>query len=64
MKKILSRPCLSITSEEEQTLVKTTLDKCKNNMDIFEQFHVENCELYDDISSKVLCIKKHKSILK
>ena len=64
MKKRLSNPCLSITAEEEQALVKATLDKCKNNMDIFEQFYVDNCELYDDISSKVLSIRKHNSILK
>lgn len=64
MKKRLSNPGLSITAEEEQALVKATLDKCKNNMDIFEQFYVDNYELYDDISSKVLNIRKHKSILK
>ena len=59
MKKRLANPSLSITAEEEQALVKATLDKCKNNMDIFEQFYVDNCELYDDISSKVLNIRKH-----
>ena len=53
MKKHLSNPCISITAEEEQVFVKETLDKCRNNMDIFEQFYVYNCELYDDISSKV-----------
>lgn len=64
MKKNLSNACLSISAEEEQAFIKATLDKCKNNMDIFEQFYVDNCELYDDISSKVLSIRKHKSILK
>ena len=64
MKKRLSNPSLSITAAEEQALVKATLDKCKNNMNIFEQFYVDNCELYDDISNKVLNIRKHKSILK
>ncbi len=61
MKKYLSNPCLSITPEEEQLLVKSTLDKCKNNTDIFEQFYDDNCELYDDISSKVLRIRKYKT---
>ena len=63
MKKRLSNSSLSITAEEEQSLVKATLDKCKNNMEIFEQFYVDNCELYDEISSKVLNIK-HKSFIK
>ena len=61
MKKSLSNPCLSITTEEEQLLVKSTLDKCKNNTDIFEQFYDDNCELYDDISNKVLRIRKYKT---
>lgn len=33
-------------------------------MDIFEQFYNENSELYSDISSKVLRIKKRKTIVK
>lgn len=64
MKKRLSNPCFIIKVEEEQAFVKATLNKCKNNMDIFEQFYVDNCELYDDISSKVLNIRKNKFILK
>ena len=58
MKKNLSKPNLSIALAEEETFIKETLDKCKNNMDIFEQFYNDNCELYDDISNKVLKIRK------
>lgn len=62
MKKRLSNPCSSISLEEEQALIKATLDKCKNNMDIFEQFYADNCELYDDISSKILKLRTNKII--
>jgi len=32
---------------------------CDENKDLFEKFYSENSELYDDISSKVLKIRKN-----
>lgn len=64
VKKILAGSFSTVSKEEEQVMVKETLDKCKNNEDVFEQFYTENSELYDDISNKQLCLKNHKSILK
>ena len=58
IKKHLSSSHLSTPLENEYLLVNETLDKCNNNIDIFEQFYVNNCELYDDITSKVLHIRK------
>lgn len=54
----------SISREQENAMVKQTLNICDTNMDIFEQFYSDNSELYDDISSKLLKIRKTKSILK
>ena len=56
MKKRLSKPYLSITQEEEK-LIDETLDKCENNMNIFEQFYADNRELYKEISQKVLTLR-------
>ncbi len=60
LKKNLSMPYITITPEEEQTLVQETLIKCKNNMDVFEHFYNNNCELYDNILGKMLCLKTNK----
>lgn len=48
----------SETIEEERRMVTQTIATCKNNMDIFDQFYSENSDLYREISSKVLRIKK------
>ena len=56
MKKRLSEPYLSITQEEEEKMIDETLDKCENNMNIFEQFYADNCELYKEVSQKVLTL--------
>ena len=56
MRKKIFNP--SISTLEEQAFIEKTLDKCKDNMDIFEQFYASNSELYDDISNKVLNIRK------
>lgn len=64
MREKLSQQYPSITREEEKQMIEQTITDCKNNMDIFEQFYNENSELYSDISSKVLRIKKRKTIVK
>ena len=64
MREKLSQQYQSITREEEKQMIEQTITDCKNNMDIFEQFYNENSELYSDISSKVLRIKKRKTIVK
>lgn len=56
MRKKIFNP--SISTLEEQAFIEKTLDKCKDNMDIFEQFYASNSELYDDISNKVLNIRR------
>ena len=63
-KQILSRQCQSVSKEEEKEMITRTLEICNGNMDIFEQFYNQNNELYNDISSKILKIKKRKSIIK
>ena len=60
----LSQQYPSVTREEEKQMIEQTITDCKNNMDIFEQFYNENSDLYGDISSKVLTIKKTKNIVK
>ncbi len=44
----------NIFLEEEQQFVKTTLDICNNNVDVFEHFYNENCELCNEIASRIL----------
>ena len=63
MKKQISKHYPSISMEEEKEIFNTTLDMCKNNMDVFENFYSENSKLYDEISNKVLKFKKPNGIL-
>ncbi len=37
-------------------MIDETLDKCKNNMNIVEQFYADNRELYEEVSQKVLSL--------
>lgn len=60
MREKLSQQYLGVTREEEKQMIEQTITDCESNMDIFEQFYSENCDLYSDISSKVLKIKKRK----
>ena len=48
----------SVSKEEEKLMIEETMKICNGNSDIFENFYTENSELYDDISSKVLKIRK------
>ncbi len=56
LKENLSKP--SIPLEEEQQLVEETKNICENNTDIFEHFYKNNSELYDEVSNKVLKLRK------
>lgn len=60
MKKMLLNPNPSISIEEEQELVLTTKNLCKENMDIFEQFYNDNSEIYDELSNCLIKIRKNK----
>lgn len=57
---MLKNPNQSISLEEEQKLVQETKKLCKQNMDIFEQFYHDNSELYDEISNRLIKIKKNQ----
>lgn len=62
MRKKLSQHYLDVSKEEEREIYYQTLDICNRNMDIFDQFYNENSELYDDITDKVLKIRKNRFI--
>ena len=62
LKKEINKQYPSISIEQENKLVSETLDICKKNTDIFENFYNDNNELYNEISNKVLSIKKRKFI--
>ena len=49
---------------ERKTLVDNTLEICKDNTDIFEQFYRENEDLYKETANKVLSLKPHTTFLK
>lgn len=59
MKEHLASQYPSVSKEEEKLMVEKTMKLCNGNSDIFENFYAENSELYDDISSKVLRIRKN-----
>lgn len=62
MKKRINEQYPTISIEEEKEMISNMLNLCKNNMDIFDQFYNENREIYDEISNKVLKIKKRSII--
>ena len=49
----------NVSKEEEKMMIEETMKLCNENTDIFEKFYTENADLYDEISSKVLKIKRH-----
>lgn len=49
----------SIPIDIEEEMIKRVKKLCMENEDIFEQFYKENRELYQDISDKVLIMKKN-----
>ena len=46
----------SVDIEEQERIKMETLDICKSNIDIFEQFYKENEELYNEAYGKVLSL--------
>ena len=58
--KLLQNKYSSISIEEEKNIIKDTIYICSKNLDIFEKSYNENCELYDEISDKVLKLKNKR----
>lgn len=56
----LLRPNPSLPIEEEQKLVMDTKLLYGQNADIFEQFYNDNHEIYNEISNRLVKIKKNK----
>lgn len=48
----------SVLLEEEQGIISSTLNICRNNMDIFEKFYRDNQELHNEISNRFARIRK------
>lgn len=48
----------TLSMEELGNLQRNARNICKENLDLFEQFYEENHELYEDISEKVLQLKR------
>lgn len=54
----------SSLTEEDQMLIKKITHLCKKNQDIFEQFYNENKEIYDELSTKLMAVKKPRKLIK
>ncbi len=54
----------SSLTEEDQMLIKKTTHLCKKNQDIFKQFYEENKEIYDELSTKLMAVKKPRKLIK
>ena len=62
MKERLASQYPSVSKKQEKLMIEETMKICNGNSDIFENFYAENNELYDDISSKLLKIRKNPFI--
>ncbi len=62
IKSRLSLPTIPLN--EEQLLRERTKKICEENQDLFEQFYNEHNEIYNDLSDKLMIMKKPKSILR
>ena len=58
IKEIIESKYPSVSLEEERELINKTKDKYTNNIDILEHFYNENKGLYEEISSRMLKLKK------
>ena len=58
MKKRLRENHPSLDLQEQEEIAKRTLNICKNNTDIFDQFYRENSEIYAETTNKVLSLNK------
>jgi hypothetical protein len=52
----------SLPIEEQKRIKAATLDVCKSNIDVFEQFYNDNKGLYEETSDMILSLKKRNSI--
>lgn len=50
----------SISVLEEDNIISSTMDICVDNIDVFEKFYNDNNELYNEISNKLVKIKKKR----
>ena len=58
LKASLLRAKEQISREEEIKLMFQTENLCEKNTNIFDKFYDRNCELYDEITKRVLKLKK------
>ena len=58
IKEIIESKYPSVSLEEEREFINKTKDKYINNIDILEHFYNENKGLYEEISSRMLKLKK------
>ena len=63
MKKRINQNHPTLDIESQKKFRTETLDTCKNNTDIFENFYKENEELYKETSNLVLSLKRNRSVL-
>ena len=54
----------SSLTEEDQMLIKKTTHLCKKNQTVFEQFYNENKEIYNELSTKLMAVKKPRRLIK
>ena len=45
-------------------LIKKTTHLCKKNQTVFEQFYNENKEIYNELSTKLMVVKKPRRLIK
>ena len=64
MKKLRTGNYSAIGLEEQEKMQSETLNICKNNMDVFDQFYQNNEELYKETTNKIHALKKRYSILR
>ena len=57
LRKKIFIPNDTISLEDEKKIITSTLDICKNNLDIFERFYNDNKEIYEEISNKLVKIR-------
>jgi len=60
----LTKPFYEISLDGEKEMITLTQNICKDNNDIFESFYRENNELYNEISNRLVKVKKNPFIRK
>ena len=62
LKRDFNKKYPTVPKEESDILVSSTIETCKNNVDMLERFFNENKEIYEDISDKILTLRKTNKI--